>query len=391
MGEGYNMTSKTEKNAMHFELLTTDGKARRGRLTFERGTVETPAFMPVGTYGTVKGMKTEEVAQTGAEILLGNTFHLMLRPGTEIIEQHGGLHGFMNWDKPILTDSGGFQVFSLGKMRKITEEGVKFSSPVNGEKIMLTPERSMQVQNSLGSDIVMIFDECTPYPASHEESKVSMELSLRWAQRSKDAHEGNLNALFGIVQGGMYEDLREVSVNGLTRIGFDGYAIGGLSVGEPKEDMIRILDHTAPLIPKNKPRYLMGVGKPEDLVEGVRRGIDMFDCVMPTRNARNGHLFVTNGVIKIRNARHKTDTGPLDPECDCYTCKNYSRAYLHHLDKCNEILGSQLNTMHNLRFYQRVMQGLRDAIEQGKLDGFVADFYALRDLSVPPMAGSKAE
>jgi queuine tRNA-ribosyltransferase len=391
VGEGYNMTSKTEKNAMHFELLTTDGKARRGRLTFERGTVETPAFMPVGTYGTVKGMKTEEVAQTGAEILLGNTFHLMLRPGTEIIEQHGGLHGFMNWDKPILTDSGGFQVFSLGKMRKITEEGVKFSSPVNGEKIMLTPERSMQVQNSLGSDIVMIFDECTPYPASHEESKVSMELSLRWAQRSKDAHEGNLNALFGIVQGGMYEDLREVSVNGLTRIGFDGYAIGGLSVGEPKEDMIRILDHTAPLIPKNKPRYLMGVGKPEDLVEGVRRGIDMFDCVMPTRNARNGHLFVTNGVIKIRNARHKTDTGPLDPECDCYTCKNYSRAYLHHLDKCNEILGSQLNTMHNLRFYQRVMQGLRDAIEQGKLDGFVADFYALRDLSVPPMAGSKAE
>ncbi|ASP50028.1 tRNA guanosine(34) transglycosylase Tgt [Cognaticolwellia beringensis] len=376
---------------MKFELLTKDGKARRGRLTFDRGTVETPAFMPVGTYGTVKGMKTEEVADTGAEILLGNTFHLMLRPGTEIIEQHGGLHGFMNWDKPILTDSGGFQVFSLGKMRKITEEGVKFSSPVNGEKIMLTPERSMEVQNSLGSDIVMIFDECTPYPASHEESKVSMELSLRWAQRSKDAHEGNLNALFGIVQGGMYEDLREVSVNGLTSIGFDGYAIGGLSVGEPKEDMIRILDHTAPLIPENKPRYLMGVGKPEDLVEGVRRGIDMFDCVMPTRNARNGHLFVTNGVIKIRNARHKTDTGPLDPECDCYTCKNYSRAYLHHLDKCNEILGSQLNTMHNLRFYQRVMQGLRGAIEQGKLDEFVADFYALRDLPVPPLAGSEAE
>ena len=385
------MTEKTEKNAMKFELLTKDGKARRGRLTFDRGTVETPAFMPVGTYGTVKGMKTEEVADTGAEILLGNTFHLMLRPGTEIIEQHGGLHGFMNWDKPILTDSGGFQVFSLGKMRKITEEGVKFSSPVNGEKIMLTPERSMEVQNSLGSDIVMIFDECTPYPASHEESKVSMELSLRWAQRSKDAHEGNLNALFGIVQGGMYEDLREVSVNGLTSIGFDGYAIGGLSVGEPKEDMIRILDHTAPLIPENKPRYLMGVGKPEDLVEGVRRGIDMFDCVMPTRNARNGHLFVTNGVIKIRNARHKTDTGPLDPECDCYTCKNYSRAYLHHLDKCNEILGSQLNTMHNLRFYQRVMQGLRGAIEQGKLDEFVADFYALRDLPVPPLAGSEAE
>jgi|TARA_B110000211_G_scaffold233854_2_gene301312 queuine tRNA-ribosyltransferase len=384
-------TKNTEKKAMQYELLTTDGKARRGRLTFERGTVETPAFMPVGTYGTVKGMKTEEVADTGAEILLGNTFHLMLRPGTEIIEQHGGLHGFMNWDKPILTDSGGFQVFSLGKMRKITEEGVKFSSPVNGEKIMLTPERSMEVQNSLGSDIVMIFDECTPYPASHEESKVSMELSLRWAQRSKDAHQGNSNALFGIVQGGMYEDLREVSVNGLTAIDFDGYAIGGLSVGEPKEDMIRILDHTTPLIPENKPRYLMGVGKPEDLVEGVRRGIDMFDCVMPTRNARNGHLFVTNGVIKIRNARHKTDTGPLDPACDCYTCKNYSRAYLHHLDKCNEILGSQLNTLHNLRFYQRVMQGLRNAIEQGKLDEFVTEFYALRDLPVPPLAGSLAE
>ena len=380
------MTDKVAKKAMQYELLNTDGKARRGRLTFERGTVETPAFMPVGTYGTVKGMKAEEVAETGAEILLGNTFHLMLRPGTDIIEQHGGLHGFMNWDKPILTDSGGFQVFSLGKMRKITEEGVKFSSPVNGEKIMLTPERSMEVQCSLNSDIVMIFDECTPYPASHEESKTSMELSLRWAQRSKNAHQGNSNALFGIVQGGMYEDLREVSVNGLTSIDFDGYAIGGLSVGEPKEDMIRILDHTTPLIPENKPRYLMGVGKPEDLVEGVRRGIDMFDCVMPTRNARNGHLFVTDGVIKIRNARHKTDTGPLDPECDCYTCKNYSRAYLHHLDKCNEILGSQLNTLHNLRFYQRVMKGLRDAIEQGKLDQFVAEFYALRDLPVPPLA-----
>ena len=385
------MTNKVEKKAMQYQLLTTDGKARRGRLTFARGTVETPAFMPVGTYGTVKGMKAEEVSDTGAEILLGNTFHLMLRPGTDIIEQHGGLHGFMNWDKPILTDSGGFQVFSLGKMRKITEEGVKFSSPVNGEKIMLTPERSMEVQRSLNSDIVMIFDECTPYPASHEESKTSMELSLRWAQRSKNAHQGNTNALFGIVQGGMYEDLREVSINGLTSIDFDGYAIGGLSVGEPKEDMIRILDHTAPLIPENKPRYLMGVGKPEDLVEGVRRGIDMFDCVMPTRNARNGHLFVTNGVIKIRNARHKTDTGPLDPECDCYTCKNYSRAYLHHLDKCNEILGSQLNTLHNLRFYQRVMKGLRDAIEQGKLEQFVANFYALRDLPVPPLAGTTTD
>lgn len=376
---------------MKYDLLTTDGKARRGRLTFDRGTIETPAFMPVGTYGTVKGMKTKEVAETGAEILLGNTFHLMLRPGTEIIEQHGGLHGFMNWDKPILTDSGGFQVFSLGKMRKITEEGVRFSSPVNGDKIMLTPERSMEVQRSLGSDIVMIFDECTPYPATHQESKDSMELSLRWAQRSKKAHGDNPSALFGIVQGGMYEDLREVSVDGLKAIEFDGYAIGGLSVGEPKDDMIRILDHTTPLIPANKPRYLMGVGKPEDLVEGVRRGIDMFDCVMPTRNARNGHLFVTNGVIKIRNASHKTDTGPLDSECDCYTCKNYSRAYLHHLDKCNEILGAQLNTLHNLRFYQRVMQGLRNAIEQGELDKFVAEFYALRDLPVPPLAGATAE
>jgi len=373
-------------NKMKYELINTDGKARRGRLTFDRGVVETPAFMPVGTYGTVKGMKTEEVETTGAHIILGNTFHLMLRPGTDIIEQHGGLHGFMNWDKPILTDSGGFQVFSLGKMRKITEEGVRFSSPVNGEKIMLTPERSMEVQRSLGSDVVMIFDECTPYPATHKESQDSMELSLRWAQRSKDAHGDNSSALFGIVQGGMFEDLREVSIKGLKAIEFDGYAIGGLSVGEPKEDMIRILDHTAPLIPENKPRYLMGVGKPEDLVEGVRRGIDMFDCVMPTRNARNGHLFVNTGVVKIRNASNKTDTGPLDTTCDCYTCKNYSRAYLHHLDKCKEILGSQLNTLHNLHFYQKVMQGLRGAIAQGKLDDFVAEFYALRDVPVPPLA-----
>ena len=371
---------------MKYELINTDGKARRGRLTFGRGTVETPAFMPVGTYGTVKGMKTEEVSDTGAEIILGNTFHLMLRPGTDIIEQHGDLHDFINWNKPILTDSGGFQVFSLGKMRKITEEGVRFSSPVNGEKIMLTPERSMEVQRKLGSDVVMIFDECTPYPATHKESKDSMELSLRWAQRSKDAHGDNPSALFGIVQGGMYEDLRAVSVNGLKAIDFDGYAIGGLSVGEPKEDMIRILDHTAPLIPKNKPRYLMGVGKPEDLVEGVRRGIDMFDCVMPTRNARNGHLFVNTGVVKIRNASNKTDTGPLDSTCDCYTCKNYSRAYLHHLDKCKEILGSQLNTLHNLHFYQKVMQDLRGAIEQGKLDAFVEAFYSLRGLPVPLLA-----
>ena len=386
MTETKKQKSTKQQSPMQFELHNTDGKARRGTITFDRGTIETPAFMPVGTYGTVKGMKTDEVEEIGAEIILGNTFHLMLRPGTDIIEQHGDLHDFINWQKPILTDSGGFQVFSLGKMRKITEEGVKFSSPVNGDTIMLTPERSMEVQRKLGSDIVMIFDECTPYPATHQEAKDSMELSLRWAQRSKDAHGDNPSALFGIVQGGMYEDLREISAKGLKNIEFDGYAIGGLSVGEPKEDMIRVLDHTTPLIPENKPRYLMGVGKPEDLVEGVRRGIDMFDCVMPTRNARNGHIFVSTGVLKIRNARHKTDTGPLDSECDCYTCKNYSRAYLHHLDKCNEILGSQLNTIHNLRFYQKVMQGLRDAIAAGKLEQFVEEFYAQRDLPVPPLA-----
>ncbi|WMN58342.1 tRNA guanosine(34) transglycosylase Tgt [Pseudoalteromonas xiamenensis] len=371
---------------MKFELDCTDGKARRGRLIFERGVVETPAFMPVGTYGTVKGMTPEELAGTGAQICLGNTFHLMLRPGTEIIKQHGDLHDFMNWDKPILTDSGGFQVFSLGAMRKISEEGVLFKSPVNGERIMLTPERAMEVQRDLGSDIVMIFDECTPYPATEKQARDSMELSLRWAKRSKQAHEGNDSALFGIIQGGMYPNLRAESQQGLEEIGFDGYALGGLSVGEPKEDMINILDNCAYKMPADKPRYLMGVGKPEDLVEAVRRGIDMFDCVMPTRNARNGHLFVSNGVIKIRNAAHKTDTSPLDAECDCYTCKNYSRAYLHHLDKCNEILGARLNTIHNLRFYQRVMAGLRNAISEGKLDEFVADFYARRGLPVPPLA-----
>ncbi|HAI73292.1 MAG TPA: tRNA guanosine(34) transglycosylase Tgt, partial [Alteromonas australica] len=295
---------------MQFELLKTDGRARRGRLVFERGVVETPAFMPVGTYGTVKGMTPEELDDSGAHICLGNTFHLMLRPGTGIIRQHGDLHDFMNWDKPILTDSGGFQVFSLGDLRKITEEGVTFRSPINGEKILLTPEKSMEVQRDLGSDIVMIFDECTPYPATEQEARVSMEMSLRWAKRSKEAHGDNPAALFGIIQGGMYEGLRDVSLAGLEAIGFDGYAIGGLSVGEPKEDMIRIIDHTAPQIPEDKPRYLMGVGKPEDLVESVRRGIDMFDCVMPTRNARNGHLFVTEGIVKIRNAKHRNDTSP---------------------------------------------------------------------------------
>ncbi|MEE2023256.1 tRNA guanosine(34) transglycosylase Tgt [Alkalimonas mucilaginosa] len=370
---------------MKFELLATDGKARRGQMMFERGVVDTPAFMPVGTYGTVKGMTPEELEQTGAQICLGNTFHLMLRPGTDIIKLHGDLHDFMHWHKPILTDSGGFQVFSLGELRKITEEGVLFRSPLNGEKIMLTPERSMEVQQALGSDIVMIFDECTPYPATEQQAKKSMELSLRWAARSKAAHGENPSALFGIIQGGMYPGLRDVSLQGLEAIGFDGYAIGGLSVGEPKEDMINILNHTTDQMPAHKPRYLMGVGKPEDIVEAVRRGIDMFDCVMPTRNARNGHLFVSDGVVKIRNAKHKADTAPLDKNCDCYTCKNYSRAYLHHLDRCNEIQGARLNTIHNLHFYQKLMQGLREAIATGTLNQFVADFYAARGIDVPAL------
>ncbi|MEN3157510.1 tRNA guanosine(34) transglycosylase Tgt [Alkalimonas sp. NCh-2] len=370
---------------MKFELLATDGKARRGQMMFERGVVDTPAFMPVGTYGTVKGMTPEELEQTGAQICLGNTFHLMLRPGTDIIKLHGDLHDFMHWHKPILTDSGGFQVFSLGELRKITEEGVLFRSPLNGEKIMLTPERSMEVQQALGSDIVMIFDECTPYPATEQQAKKSMELSLRWAARSKAAHGENPSALFGIIQGGMYPGLRDVSLQGLEDIGFDGYAIGGLSVGEPKEDMINILNHTTDQMPAHKPRYLMGVGKPEDIVEAVRRGIDMFDCVMPTRNARNGHLFVSDGVVKIRNAKHKADTAPLDKNCDCYTCKNYSRAYLHHLDRCNEIQGARLNTIHNLHFYQKLMQGLREAIATGTLNQFVADFYAARGMDVPAL------
>ena len=378
---------------MKFELHTTDGLARRGRLTFDRGVVDTPAFMPVGTYGTVKGMTPEEVRDTGAQVLLGNTFHLWVRPGQEVMKLHGDLHDFMNWQGPILTDSGGFQVFSLGDIRTITEEGVFFRNPVNGDKIFLSPEVSMEIQYDLGSDVVMIMDECTPYPATWEEAKKSMEMSLRWAKRSREHFDkqGNKNSLFGIVQGGMYEDLRDVSLAGLLDIGFDGYAIGGLAVGEPKAEMHKILEHTCPQIPADKPRYLMGVGKPEDLVEGVRRGIDMFDCVMPTRNARNGHLFTTDGIVKIRNAKHKIDTGPLDAECDCYTCKNYSRSYLHHLDKCNEILGSRLNTIHNLRYYQRVMAGLRGAIELGKLDDFVADFYARKGLAVPPVGQTAVE
>ncbi|MBO2591640.1 tRNA guanosine(34) transglycosylase Tgt [Shewanella algae] len=372
---------------MKFELDTTDGRARRGRLIFDRGTVETPAFMPVGTYGTVKGMTPEEVRATGADILLGNTFHLWLRPGEEIMRKHGDLHDFMNWQRPILTDSGGFQVFSLGDIRKITEEGVHFRSPINGEKIFMDAEKSMQIQYSLGSDVVMIFDECTPYPATHDEARKSMQMSLRWAKRSRDEFDRleNPNSLFGIIQGSVYEDLRDESLKGLLEIGFDGYAVGGLAVGEPKADMHRVLEHVCPQIPTDKPRYLMGVGKPEDLVEGVRRGIDMFDCVMPTRNARNGHLFVTEGVIKIRNARHRDDTSPLDPECDCYTCKNYSRAYLYHLDRCNEILGARLNTIHNLRYYQRLMEGLRGAIETGTLDAFVQDFYGRQGREVPEL------
>ncbi len=370
---------------MKFEKLGQAGHARRGRLTFPRGTIETPCFMPVGTYGTVKGMLPRDIKATGAEIILGNTFHLMLRPGTDIIKQHGDLHDFTQWDKPILTDSGGFQVFSLGAMRKITEEGVSFQSPVNGSKVFMSPESSMQVQKDLGSDVVMIFDECTPYPATEQEAADSMRLSLRWAKRSKDAHGDSPSALFGIIQGGMYEHLRDESLQGLNEIDFDGMAIGGLSVGEPKDDMLRILGHLAPKMPEHKPRYLMGVGRPEDLVEGVRRGVDMFDCVMPTRNARNGHLFISDGVVKIRNAVHKTDTGPLDANCDCYTCKNFSRSYLHHLDKCKEMLGAQLNTIHNLHYYQRLMADLRAALDAGTLDDYVADFYARRGLPVPSL------
>jgi queuine tRNA-ribosyltransferase len=363
---------------MQFELKATEGEARRGVITFARGQIQTPAFMPVGTYGSVKAMLPRDINEIGADIILGNTFHLMLRPGTEVLKKFGGLHQFMGWQKPILTDSGGFQVFSLGKMSKITEEGVTFASPVDGSKVFLNPEVSMQVQRDIGADIVMIFDECTPYPATESQAQQSMELSLRWAARSKIAHGDNPSALFGIVQGGMYELLRERSLKGLVDIGFDGYAIGGLSVGEPKEDMTRLLSFLAPKLPTNKPRYLMGVGKPEDIVEAVLKGIDMFDCVMPTRNARNAHLFTSTGVLKLRNAINKNDERPVDDECDCYTCQHFSRAYLHHLDKCQEIEGAQLNTIHNLRYYQRLMAGLREAIEQGTLTDFVATFYAKR-------------
>lgn len=355
-------------------------------MTFARGIVETPIFMPVGTYGAVKSLTPDDLLGLGAQIILGNTFHLMLRPGMEVIKTHGNLHEFMRWNKPILTDSGGFQVFSLGALRKIREEGVTFKSPVDGSKIFMGPEESMQVQQDLGSDIVMIFDECTPYPSTERQAADSMRLSLRWAERSKKAHGDNPSALFGIVQGGMYEQLRRESIHGLVDIGFDGYAIGGLSVGEPKEEMMATLETLQPAMPVDKPRYLMGVGTPEDIVEAVRRGIDMFDCVMPTRNARNGHLFTRFGVVKIRNSQYHFDTRPLDENCTCYTCRNYSRSYLRHLDKCGEMLGSRLNTIHNLHYYLSLMQDLRDAIEKRQLDDFVSRFYQQRGKVVPAMA-----
>jgi len=367
-------------SALSFKLKSTSGQARRGEITTAHGVIQTPIFMPVGTYGTVKGMTPRDLTEINAQIILGNTFHLWMRPGLDIMEKFGGLHQFMGWKGPILTDSGGFQVFSLGAMRKIKEEGVHFRSPVNGDKLFLTPEESMRIQTVLNSDIVMIFDECMPYPATHTEARLSMEMSMRWARRSRDSFDalGNNNGLFGIVQGGMYEDLRDISLKGLEEIGFDGYAIGGLSVGEPKDDMQRILAHTAPKLPQNKPRYLMGVGTPEDLVNAVGQGIDMFDCVMPTRNARNGWLFTRTGDIRIRNAKFRNDESPLDVTCSCYTCKNFSRAYLHHLDRSKEILGAQLNTMHNLHYYLELMREMREAIEQDRFDEFVNEFNTLR-------------
>ena len=375
---------------MHFQLIASDGAARRGRLDFPRGSIQTPAFMPVGTYGSVKGMLPRDIEAIGAEIILGNTFHLFLRPGLDVIGEFGGLHRFIGWKRPILTDSGGFQVFSLAHRRKITEEGVRFASPVDGSAVFLSPEESMRIQRVLDSDIAMIFDECTPYPATERQARESMELSLRWAERSRLAFDalGNPNSLFGIVQGGVYPALRRRSAEGLLQIGFDGYAVGGLAVGEPEDERNRTLEETVPLLPEQRPRYLMGVGRPEDIVEAVRRGIDLFDCVMPTRNARNGHLFTRRGVMKIRNARYARDTAPIDPDCTCYACANgFSRAYLRHLDKCNEMLASPLCTIHNLHYYQELMAGLRGAIAEGRLEAFVADFYALRrddPRSAPP-------
>jgi queuine tRNA-ribosyltransferase len=351
---------------MIFELKKTDGQARRGVLHLAHGAVDTPAFMPVGTYGAVKAMSPQEVAATGARIVLGNTFHLWLRPGLDVIEKHGGLHRFMAWDGSILTDSGGFQVFSLGELRKITEEGVEFASPINGDRLFLSPEESMRIQRALNSDVAMVFDECTPYPATEEAAAASMRMSMRWAERSKRAFQSS-NLLFGIVQGGMYEKLRDESLKALTEIQFDGYAVGGLSVGEPKEARSRIVAHIVPRLPAQKPRYLMGMGTPEDIIEAVAAGIDMFDCVLPTRNARNGWLFTRFGDVKIRNARHRDDPRPLDERCACYTCRNFTRAYLYHLQKANEILGARLNTLHNLHYYQELMRELRAAIENRTL------------------------
>ena len=374
-------SSPKPTNGLSFELQATDGLARRGRMTLNHGVVETPIFMPVGTYGSVKAMMPHELTEVGAQIVLGNTFHLWLRPGTEVIAKHGGLHGFMQWFAPLLTDSGGFQVFSLQGMRKISEEGVKFASPIDGARLFLTPEESMRIQTALNSDIAMVFDECTPYmikdkPATTEEAARSMRMSLRWARRSRDAFDAlsNPNALFGIVQGGMFETLRDESLAGLEDIGFQGYAIGGLSVGEPKEDMLRILKHVAPKLPVHAPRYLMGVGTPEDLVDGVAQGIDMFDCVMPTRNARNGWLFTRFGDVKIRNAQYRDDTRALDPSCSCHTCANFSLSYLHHLQRSNEITGSRLNTLHNLHFYLTIMQEMREAIASGRFQAWRTQF-----------------
>ena len=361
---------------MKFSVTHRDGAARRGMLELSHGRVDTPAFMPVGTYGTVKAMSPEELAGLGTQIVLGNTFHLWLRPGTEVIEKHGGLHGFMGWQGPILTDSGGFQVFSLET--KVSEDGVRFASPINGDKLLLTPEESMRIQRSLNSDVVMVFDECTPHPATEKQAKKSMELSMRWAERSKMAHEGNTNALFGIVQGSTYETLREASLQNLTQLGFDGYAIGGLAVGEPAADRSRIMNHLLPAMPADKPRYLMGMGTPEDLIEAVLAGVDMFDCVLPTRNARNGWLFTRSGDVKIRNARWRDDTRPLDEACSCYGCRNFSRAYLHHLQRANEILGARLNTIHNLHYYMELMKELRESIEAGRLAAAAARLRAAR-------------
>jgi queuine tRNA-ribosyltransferase len=360
---------------MRFELLGIDGQARAGRLTLAHGAVETPAFMPVGTYGAVKAVSPAQLREAGAQIVLSNTFHLWLRPGLDVIERHAGLHRFMGWDGPILTDSGGFQVFSLGPLRKISEAGVEFRSPINGDRCFLSPEESMRIQRVLNSDIAMIFDECTPYPGDEHQVADSMRLSLRWAERSRRAYEGSANALFGIVQGGMFEGLRDESLRELQGIGFDGYAIGGLSVGEPKEEMLRVLRHVAPALPAARPRYLMGVGTPADIVTAVQAGIDMFDCVLPTRNARNGWLFTRSGTIKLRNSRYRDDPRPVDPDCACYACRHFSRAYLHHLQRINEMLGSQLNTLHNLHYYHELMAALRGAVVQRELEAFADGFH----------------